>query len=115
MRRAAVKLNKPIHHGVTVLDRAKLPMYAWNYDYMALKYEDKAELAYTDMDSFIYEIKTDDIYKDIRADVRYVSVPRGSSSEVTDNEQKCSRAYEGGGLWQEHNESYIFECKAVRI
>lgn len=69
MRRSAVKLNKPIYHGVTVLDRAKLPMYAWHYDYVAPKYGNKAELGYTDTDWFIYEIKTEDIYEDIRADV----------------------------------------------
>lgn len=69
MRRSAVKLNKPIHHGVTVLDRAKLPMYAWHYDYMIPKYGNKAELGYTDTDSFIHEIKTEDVYEDIRGDV----------------------------------------------
>ena len=69
MRRSAVKLNKPIHHGVTVLDRAKLPMYEWHYDYVIPKYGNKAELSYTDTDSFIYEIETDDVYEDIRGDV----------------------------------------------
>ena len=67
MRRSAIRLNKPIHHGVTVLDRAKLPMYEWYY--MIPKYGGKAELGYTDADSFIYEIKTDDVYENVRADV----------------------------------------------
>ena len=69
MCRSAVNLNKPLHHGVTVSDRAKLPMYACHYDYMVPKYRDKAELGYMDTDSLIYEIKTDDVYEDIRADV----------------------------------------------
>ena len=66
MRRSTVKLNKPIHHGVTVLDRAKVPMYAWHYEYMLPKYGNRAEPDYTDTDSFIYEIKTKDVYEDIR-------------------------------------------------
>ena len=64
-----VKLNNPIHHGVTVLDRAKVPMYEWHYEYMLPKYGDKAEPDYTATDSFIYEIKTKDVYEDIRNDV----------------------------------------------
>ena len=35
---SSVYLNKPIQHGVTVLDRAKVPMYEWHYEYMIPKY-----------------------------------------------------------------------------
>ena len=69
MRRSTVKLNKPIQHGVAVLDRAKIPMYSWHYKYMIPKYGEKAKLGYTDTDSFIYEIETEDVYEDIRKDV----------------------------------------------
>ena len=69
MRRSTVKLNKPIHHGVTVLDRPKVPMYGWHYEYMLPKYGNRAEPGYIDTDSFIYEIKTKDVYEDIRNDV----------------------------------------------
>ena len=69
MRQSTVLLNKPIHHGVSVLDRAKVPMYEWHYEYMVPKYGKNAEPCYTDTDSFIYEIKTEDVYEDIRSDV----------------------------------------------
>ena len=69
MRKATVLLNKPIHHGVSVLDRAKLPMYGWHYEYMVPKYGKRAKSGYTDTDSLIYEIETEDVYEDIRADV----------------------------------------------
>ena len=39
------------------------------YDYIKPKYRDKARLCYTDTDSFIMHIKTDDFYKDINNDV----------------------------------------------
>ena len=69
MRQSTVLLNKPIHHGVSVLSRAKVPMYEWHYEYMLPKYGDKAKLCYTDTDSLIYEIETEDYYDDIRANV----------------------------------------------
>ena len=69
MRPSMVCLNKPIQHGVSVLDRAKVPMYAWHYEYMKPKYGDQAQAGYTDTDSFIYEIRTKDLFEDIRKDV----------------------------------------------
>ena len=69
MRQSTVLLNKPVQHGVSVLDRAKVPMYVWRYDYMLPKYGGKAKLCYTDTDSYIDEIETEDYYDDIRADV----------------------------------------------
>ena len=62
-------INKPIQHRVSVLGRAKVPMYDWHYEYMLPKYGNKAKLCYTDTDSLIYEIETEDYYNDIRADV----------------------------------------------
>ena len=69
MRPSSVCLNKPIQHDVSVLDRAKVPMYEWHYEYMKPKYGDNIRLPYTDTDSFIYEIRTENFYEDIREDV----------------------------------------------
>ena len=67
MRPSSVCLDKPIQHGISVLDRAKVPTCSWHYKYMKPKYGDNIRLPYTD--SFIYEIRTDDFYEDIREDV----------------------------------------------
>ena len=69
MRPSSVCLNKSIQHGVSVLDRAKVPMYSWHYEYMKPKYGDKAKAGYTDTDSFLYEIHTENFFEDIREDV----------------------------------------------
>ena len=53
MRPSLVLLNKPIQHGVIVLDRAKLAMYEWHYEYMIPKYGNRAKAGYHDTDSFI--------------------------------------------------------------
>ena len=44
-------------------------MYEFWYDYLKPMYGDKIKLCYTDTDSFIVHIKTDDFYKDISANV----------------------------------------------
>ena len=44
-------------------------MYEFWYDYIKPMYNDKAKLCYTDTDSLVIHIKTDDFYKDIANDV----------------------------------------------
>ena len=44
-------------------------MYEFWYDYIKPKYGDRAKLCYTDTDSFVIYIKTEDFYKDIANDV----------------------------------------------
>ena len=42
----------------------------YHYNYIKKKYGDKAKLLFTDTDSLMYEIKTEDFYKDISGDVK---------------------------------------------
>ena len=44
-------------------------MYKFWYSYINPKYEDRAKLCYTDTDSFIINIKTEDFFEDIFNDV----------------------------------------------
>ena len=69
MKKAEVKINKPIYLGQTVLDLSKTLMLKFWYDYLKPMYGDKIRLCYTDTDSFIMHIKTDDFYKDVNIDV----------------------------------------------
>ena len=69
MEKSMVKLYKPIYLGMSILDLSKTLMYKFHYDYMKPKYGNKLELLFTDTDSPIYEIETDDFYKDITGDV----------------------------------------------
>ena len=55
--------NKPIYIGVCILELYKLHMYQYYYDVMKKKYDDKIKLFYTDTDSFIFQIETEDWYK----------------------------------------------------
>ena len=69
MRKVKVKMSKPIYLGLSILDISKITMYEFWYDYVKIKYEDKARLCYMDTDSFVVNIKTKDFYKDISQDV----------------------------------------------
>jgi hypothetical protein len=64
-KKPRVVLDKPIFMGFSILDLAKEHMYAFHYDYVKRKYGDKVKLLYTDTDSFIYELKTEDMYQDM--------------------------------------------------
>ena len=69
-RKTKVKMNKPIYLGMAILDIRKILMYKFWYDYMKPKFRDSVELCYTDNDSFIIHIKTEDFYEDIADDVK---------------------------------------------
>ena len=62
-------MNKPVHLGLPILEISKVLMYEFWYDYMKPKYGDNVKLCYTNTDSFIMRIKTEDFYKDIADDV----------------------------------------------
>ena len=47
---------------------SKTLMYEFRYDYVKAKYGEKVKLCYVDKDSFIVQIKTDGIYKNIAED-----------------------------------------------
>ena len=69
MKKVKVRMNKPIYLGMSILDISKITMYEFWYDYIKSKYGKRANLCYTDMDSFIINVKTKDFYKDISENV----------------------------------------------
>lgn len=62
-----VKLNKPVYVGQAVLDLSKLHMYDFWYSHIKKLYGEKAQLCYTDTDSFSLHVETENIYDDMRA------------------------------------------------
>ena len=69
MGKVKVVMNKPVYLGQAILDLSKIIMYEFHYDYMLPKYGNNIKLCYMDTDSFVYNIKTEDFYKDIAEDV----------------------------------------------
>ena len=70
MGKIKVVMNKPVYLGQVILDLSKIVMYEFHYDYMKRKYPEGLTLCYMDMDSLIYNIKTEDFYKDIAKDIK---------------------------------------------
>ena len=62
-------MNTFIYLGLSVLELTKIVIYELWYDYVKLKYDEKAKLCYMDSENFIVYIKRDDIYKDIAENV----------------------------------------------
>ena len=69
MKKARVKMNKPLYLVMSILDISKTLMYKFWYDYFKPKYGDRAKLCYTDADGFINNIITEDFFEDISNDV----------------------------------------------
>ena len=55
------KFNKPIYIRACIIETSKLQMYEFWYDHLKNKYNDKIGLIYTDTDSFIIEVQTNDM------------------------------------------------------
>ena len=63
--KTSVTLNSPIFAGASILCISKLQMHRFWYDVLKPKYGDKVSLLYSDTDSFIYQVFTKDVYKDM--------------------------------------------------
>ena len=68
MRKTKVILDKPIFVGAGILDLSKIHMFKFFYDYVKEKWE-KVQVLYSDTDSLILEIETDDFFADTGEDV----------------------------------------------
>ncbi|KAL0809898.1 hypothetical protein ABMA28_002311 [Loxostege sticticalis] len=66
LKREKVILDKPIYIGFTVLELSKNHMYDFHYSVMKNYYNDKLSLCYTDTDSLLYCIETNDFYSDLK-------------------------------------------------
>ena len=86
MGKTSIFMNKPVYLGMSILDISKTLMYDFHYNYIKPKYGDKAKLLFTDTDSLMYEIETEDFYKDIAPYVRTMfdtsNYPKEHPSEI---------------------------------
>ena len=69
MKKIEIYFNKPVYVGQAILDLSKTLMYDFHYNFIKSKYGSRAALLFTDTDSLMYELKTEDFYKDIKDDI----------------------------------------------
>lgn len=71
MYKTKIQMTQPIIISVCVLEISKIKMYDFHYKFMVLKFNRKCQLLYTDTDSFIYNIKCDDIYQIMKLNLNH--------------------------------------------
>ena len=69
LKKTKLYFNKPVYFGLEILDLSKSLMYDFHYNSIKTKYGEKANLLFIDTDSFAYEIKSNDFYKDINPNI----------------------------------------------
>lgn len=69
MNKTSIFMNKCIVVGFTVLDLSKILMADFFYNYIQKKYGDTATICYTDTDSYVMELETEDFYADMLHDL----------------------------------------------
>ena len=67
MHKSCLKLLKPIYVGMSVLDLSKHRMYDFYYNELKKQYGEHCQLLYTDTDSLLLEIQTENVYEDMGA------------------------------------------------
>ena len=89
MKKTRVKMVKPLYLGMSILDISITLTYEFWYDYIGSKYGDKEKLCYTDTDSFIISIKTEDFFEDISDcllnEIRQIVYSLYQSKQITKN------------------------------
>ena len=85
MKKAKVTMKKPLYLGMTILDITL--MYKFWYDYIKPKYGDRAKLCWTDADSFIIHIFTENFFEDIAG---YVERQFDTSNYAENNKRPFS-------------------------
>ena len=105
--KSCILLDKPIYIGFACLELAKNYMYKLYYNIFKKYYGEKIKLLYTDTDSFIFNIETEDVLSDLHNQFGYLmdfsNFPR--DHEYFSNENKKKLGY----LKLENAEKYITE------
>ena len=59
--KVTLTFNKPVYVGMCILDLSKVLIYEFHYSYIENEYSNSSRLSFTDTDSLMYEIKTEDV------------------------------------------------------
>lgn len=113
MKKTKLFYNKPIYIGLTVLDISKSLMYYFHYGVMMQKYKENLKLLYTDTDSLIYQITTNDFYEDLKKDELLLNMFDTSDFCETHNIE-CRNKRELGKFKDENKNDLLIEFVGLR-
>ena len=63
MHKSKLLPSRPVYTGMTILQNSTILMYDFSYNYLKTRHGPKNELIYTDTDSLLSDIQTEDVYK----------------------------------------------------
>ena len=89
LEKSVTKIDKPTAVGFKTLECSKLLMQRFMYKKLKVWYGDKVKLLFTDTDSFMLEIETEDVYKDFfehKEFFDFSNYPVGSPFRDTSNQ-----------------------------
>lgn len=81
-KKTVVYYNKPVYVGFSILEIAKTVMYNFFYNFLKKKYNDNVKLLYTDTDSLILEIYTENFYQDIKNNLEFFDTSNYSPQNI---------------------------------
>ncbi|KAK3753831.1 hypothetical protein RRG08_006222 [Elysia crispata] len=65
VHKSRLVLNRPVYVGMSILDLSKTLMYDFYYGQLKNQYGDRCQLLYTDTDSLLLEIQSEDVHRDM--------------------------------------------------
>ena len=83
-----VKLDKPIYVGTAILDLSKLLMMRFHYDVIEKQFSGAYQLLYSDTDSMVYQIFTDDVYEWVKENRQHFDLSDSIREDMKDNTNK---------------------------
>ena len=92
MEKLYTKIDKPTQVGFKVLEASKLVMMRFYYDQLKVWYGDRVHLLFTNTESFMLEIQTDDWEADMKKYKEFFDLsfyPPGHPNRDTTNEKVC--------------------------
>ncbi|KAK9871690.1 hypothetical protein WA026_014140 [Henosepilachna vigintioctopunctata] len=82
MNKTRVTYDKPIYVGFCVLDISKTVIYNFFYNFLKQKYGKKVSLLYSDTDSLLIEVFTENIYEDIKQNSQHFDLSNYSPQNM---------------------------------
>ena len=115
-RKLTLMLSKPAYIGMCILELSKVLMNEFHFDYIKNKYGNNSRLLFTDSDSLMYEIKTEDIYEDFSSNREMFDFSNYlTKSKYYDDSNKLAIEKMNDEIGAVATEEFVVEAKDVFI